>query len=314
MFGYITRRVVMMVPLWIGISLVAFLLAQLAPGDPASLQANALLGRPPTEEEIAAERIRLGLDEPAPWRFVKWLANAAKCDFGVSYRSGEPIAELFADRLPKTLQLAAFAMIFSLAIALPVGVLSAVRRNSLLDHAARGGSLLFSSLPSYWLGYVLILLFSVRLGWLPVAGSGTWRHAILPAVTLGLGGAAVSIRLTRSEMLEVLGQSYVRTARAKGLTERRVLVVHALRNALLPVTTMAGLQFAGLLSGAVIVETVFAWQGVGRLAVDAVAARDYPLIQAFVVLSGSLFLAINLLVDVIYTWCDPRIRFGTSPP
>jgi ABC-type dipeptide/oligopeptide/nickel transport system permease component len=302
----------MMAPIWIGISLVAFLLAQLAPGDPAQMQAHAALGRPPTEAEIAAERVHLGLDRPAPARFAMWVGDAVRGDLGNSYRSGEPIRDLLLDRLPKTLQIASLAMLFSLAIAVPIGVMSAVRRNSIVDHGARGASLIFSSLPSYWLGYVLILLFAVRLHWLPVAGSGTWRHAVLPAVTLGLGGAAMLIRLTRSEMLEVLGQDYVRTARAKGLAERRVLAGHAFRNALMPLTTMAGMQFAGLLSGAVIVETVFAWPGVGRLAVDAVGARDYPMIQAFVVLSGSLFLAINLVVDIVYTWCDPRIRLGAS--
>jgi ABC-type dipeptide/oligopeptide/nickel transport system permease component len=312
MTRYIARRIAMMLPIWIGISLVAFLLAQLAPGDPAQMQAHAALGRPPTADEIAAERVHLGLDRPAPARFAIWVGDALRGDLGNSYRSGEPIRDLLLDRLPKTLQIASLAMLFSLAIAVPIGVISAVRRNSVIDHGARGASLIFSSLPSYWLGYVLILLFAVRLHWLPVAGSGTWRHAVLPAVTLGLGGAAMLIRLTRSEMLEVLSQDYVRTARAKGVAERRVLVGHAFRNALMPLTTMAGMQFAGLLSGAVIVETVFAWPGVGRLAVDAVGARDYPMIQAFVVLSGSLFLAINLAVDIIYTWCDPRIRLGAS--
>jgi peptide/nickel transport system permease protein len=310
MTRYVLRRIAAIVPIWVGISLAAFLLAQLAPGDPARLQAQALLGRPPTEAEIAVERAHLGLDRPAPARFASWVWDAARGDLGVSYRSGEPVRQTLLARLPKTIEIAIIALGISLAIALPAGVYSAVRRNSWLDHITRGISLGFSSMPSYWLAYLLILLFAVRLHWLPVAGSGTWKHAILPSATLGLAGAAVLIRLTRSEVLEVLGRDFVRTARAKGLAERRVLIGHVLRNALMPVSTMAGLQFAGLLSGAVIVETVFAWPGVGRLAVDAVAARDYPTIQAFVVLSGTLFIAINLAVDLLYAWCDPRIRYG----
>lgn len=310
MTRYVLRRVAMMAPIWIGISLAAFLLAQLAPGDPAQQRAQVLLGRPPTDAEVEAERKHLGLDRPAPARFVSWVLDAARGDLGVSYRSGEPVREALLDRLPKTLELSVLALAISLAIALPGGMLSAIRRNSWFDHAMRSISLGFASMPTYWLGYMLILLFAVRLHWLPVAGSGSWKHAILPSLTLGLGGAAVLIRLTRSEMLEVLSRDYVRTARAKGLDERRVIVGHALRNAMMPVTTMAGLQFASLLSGAVIVESVFAWPGIGRLAVDAVAARDYPMIQAFVVLAGTLFIVINLAVDLIYAWCDPRIRFG----
>jgi peptide/nickel transport system permease protein len=310
MMRYTIRRLAAIVPLWVGISLIAFLLALLAPGDPATMQAHALLGRPPSAAEVEAERLHLGLDQPAPLRFLRWLAAAARGEFGASYRTGDDIGPTLARKLPKTLQIAVLASLISLAIALPTGVLSAIHRNSALDHLARGLSMLFAAMPGYWLAYVLILVFSVRLGWLPVAGSGTWRHAVLPSLTLGLAGAAVLIRLTRSEMLEALAHDSVRTARAKGLAERTVLVRHALRNALMPVVTMAGMQFAGLLAGAVIVETVFAWPGVGRLAVDAVAARDYPMIQAFVLLAGTIFLLVNLVVDLAYALIDPRITAG----
>jgi nickel ABC transporter permease subunit NikB len=309
---YVLRRLAIVPPLWIGISLIAFLLAQLAPGDPARMQANALLGRPPTESEVAIAREQMGLDRPAAVQFVDWIRNALQGDLGASYRTGQPVRDALLERLPSTLQLSTSAMLVSLVLSLPIGLASALHRNAIFDQLARGVSLLLSSIPSYWLAYLLILFFSVRLHLLPVAGSGTWQHLVLPTVTLGLGGAAMLIRLTRSEVLEVLGMEFVRTARAKGLSERTVLIKHALRNALLPVTTIAGLQFAGLLSGTIVVETVFAWPGIGRLAVDAVSARDYPMIQAFVVLSGTLFLIVNLLVDLLYAWSDPRIRLGSS--
>ena len=305
---FLIRRLVQLVPIWIGISLIAFVLATLSPGDPARMSAQELYGRPPTAEEVLMERERLGLNAPFPVRYVRWLGNAVLGDLGLSYRSGEPVTAALLARFPSTLQLALLATALAFALALPLGVLGAIKRNSAWDHLTRVVAMAGASMPSYWLAYLLILLFAVRLHWLPVGGRGTWQHLILPAATLALGSAAVLMRLTRAELLETLHQDYVQAARAKGLREGRVIAGHALRNALLPVITMTGIQFASLLGGAVIVETVFAWPGIGKFLVDSIGARDYPVIQGFVVLAGTAFVLVNLLVDLAYAWLDPRIH------
>lgn len=312
MSAFLLRRLLYLVPVWVGISFLAFVLATLAPGDPARMAAQELAGRPPTAAEVAAERERLGLNAPFPVRYVRWLANAARGDFGLSYRSGEPVTAALLQRLPSTMQLAGAATLLALALALPLGVLGAIRRNSPLDHLTRGVAMAGASMPSYWLAYLLILVFAVRLHWLPVSGRGTWQHLVLPAVALGLGSAAVLMRLTRAELLETLNQDYVQTSRAKGLREGRVVVGHALRNALIPVVTMTGIQFGTLLGGAAIVETVFAWPGIGKFLVDSISARDYPVIQGFVIVAGTAFLLVNLAVDVAYAWLDPRIRLAAA--
>jgi peptide/nickel transport system permease protein len=312
MTRYLFRRVALAVPVWIGMALLVFILAQLAPGDPAALQAQAILGRPATSEEIAAERVRLGLDRPAPVRFASWLGDVARGDFGQSYRTGEPVTGALRERMPRTLLLAVLATALSVAIAAPLGIACAIRPGSMMDHAARALSLAGASMPSYWLGYVLIFTFAVRLHWLPVAGAGTWRHAILPSLTLAFGSAAIMLRLVRTEALELLGQDHVAVARAKGLPELQVLTRHVLRAVMIPLVTLVGLQFGNLLSGAVIIETVFNWPGMGRLAVDAIGSRDYPTIQAVVVVSGTIFLALNLAIDLLYTWADPRVRLPGS--
>ncbi|MFN8665186.1 MAG: nickel ABC transporter permease [Thermomicrobiales bacterium] len=312
MGSFLIRRLLYLAPLWVGISLIAFILASLAPGDPARMSAQELAGRPPTPEEVAAERERLGLSAPFPVRYVHWLGNAVQGDFGFSYRSGEPVTAALLQRLPSTLQLAAAATLLAVALALPLGVLGAIRRNSPADHLTRAVAMAGASMPSYWLAYLLILVFAVRLHWLPVSGRGGWQHLVLPAVALGLGSAAVLMRLTRAELLETLNQDYVQTGRAKGLSESRVVTGHALRNALIPVVTMTGIQFGTLLGGAAIVETVFAWPGIGKFLVDSISARDYPVIQGFVIVAGTTFLLINLAVDVAYAWLDPRIRLAVS--
>lgn len=312
MGAFLLRRLLALAPLWVGISLIAFILATLAPGDPARMSAQELAGRPPTQEEVAAERERLGLNAPFPVRYVRWLGNAATGDFGRSYRSGEPVAVALLQRLPSTVQLAAAATLLALALALPLGVLGAMRRNSPVDHITRVVAMAGASIPSYWLAYLLILVFAVRLHWLPVSGRGGWQHLVLPAVALGLGSAAVLMRLTRAELLETLNQDYVQTGRAKGLSEGRVVVGHAFRNALVPVVTMTGIQFGTLLGGAAIVETVFAWPGIGKFLVDSISARDYPVIQGFVIVAGTTFLLVNLAVDVAYAWLDPRIRLAAA--
>ncbi|MDQ3657306.1 MAG: ABC transporter permease [Chloroflexota bacterium] len=312
MLRYMARRLAYLAPVWVGISVVAFALANLTPGDPARLMLQRQLGRQPTASEVLSARGDMGLDKPAALRYFDWLINALQGDLGTSYRTGDSVLASLVGRFPYTLQIAAIGLLIALAIALPLGVVSAIWRNSPVDHFTRVVALLGASMPGYWVAYLLILLFSVQLGLLPVAGRGSWQHLVLPALTLGLGGCASLMRLTRSEMLEVLGQDYVRTGRAKGLRGRTVVVRHALRNALIPVTTVIGMRFAGLLGGAVIVETIFAWPGIGKLVVDAIFDRDYPMIQGFVIFMGTVFLLVNLIVDVSYGVLDPRIRVGGS--
>jgi peptide/nickel transport system permease protein len=310
MTRYVFRRLLALVPVWLAISFVAFALANLTPGDPARLALQRDLGRQPTAQEVAGARAQLGLDAPFPVRYGRWVLGAATGDLGTSYRTGEGVAGALLARFPYTLQIAALGLAGAVALALPLGVLAAVWRGSPLDHLSRVLALLGAAMPSYWVAYLLILLFAVRLGVLPVAGRGTWQHLVLPSATLGLAASASLMRLTRSEMLEVLGQDFVRTGRAKGLSGRAVVVGHALRNALIPVLTVAGMRFAGLLGGAVIVETIFAWPGIGKFVLDSIYDRDYPVIQGFVLFMGSVFLLINLLVDCSYALLDPRIRLG----
>lgn len=308
MLHFILRRLLYLVPVWLGISLVAFLLTNLTPGDPARLSLQRELGRQPTTEETAVAREQMGLNDPAPVRYFNWLGDAVTGDLGTSYRTGTPVLDSLTERFPNTLQIAGIGLILAIAIAIPLGILAAVHRRSAIDHFSRVLALLGASMPSYWIAYLLILLFSVRLGILPVAGSQTWQHAVMPALTLGIGGSASLMRLTRSETLETLNQDYIRTARAKGLRSPTILIRHALRNTLIPISTVLGMRFAGMLGGAVIVETIFSWPGIGKLMVDAIFDRDYPMIQGFVLFMGTAFLLINLIVDLGYGLIDPRIR------
>jgi len=310
MLRFVARRLLYLVPVWIGISLVAFALASLTPGDPARLALQRELGRQPTAEETTAAREQMGLDDPAPIRYARWLGDAITGDLGTSYRTGSPVLTSLADRFPTTLQIAGGGLLLAILIAIPLGILAAVYQRGPLDHLSRVFALVGASMPSYWVAYLLILLLSVRLGWLPVAGSETWKHAIMPALTLGIGGSASLMRLTRAEMLETLNQDYIRTARAKGLRGAGVMVRHALRNTMIPISTVLGMRFAGMLGGAVIVETIFAWPGIGKLVVDAIFDRDYPMIQGFVIFMGTVFLLVNLIVDLGYGLIDPRIRLA----
>ena len=312
MTRYLLRRLFYLVPVWLGISFVAFSLANLTPGDPARLMLQRQLERQPTPEEVARARDELQLDDPFIVRYVRWLGDAMTGDLGTSYRTGESVLGALIDRFPNTLQITLLGLLAALAVALPLGILSAVWRRSPIDHLSRVVALLGASMPSYWVAYLLILVFAVRMKVLPVAGQGTWQHLVLPSITLGLGASASLMRLTRSEMLEVLGQDFIRTSRAKGLGPRAVVIGHALRNALIPVTTVAGLRFAGLLGGAVIVETIFAWPGIGKFVLDSIFDRDYPVVQGFVMFMGTVFLLVNLLVDLSYAWLDPRIRLGRN--
>ncbi len=310
MLRYISRRLAYLIPVWLGISILAFVLSLLAPGDPVRqiLQQSGIDA--PSSEQVIAMRRELGLDEPAPLRYVRWLGGALRGDFGRSYRTGEPVLLALMDRFPKTAQLALLAVALGLLIAVPIGILSALWRDSLVDQFARLGALLGASIPGFWLAYLLIILFAVQLRVLPVAGASEPRHIVLPALTLAIGAAASLTRLTRSAMLEELFQDYVRTARSKGLRERVVVVAHALRNALITIVTVTGIRLAALLGGAVIVETIFAWPGIGKYVVDSIFLRDYPTIQGFVLFTGTVVLLVNLAVDVSYVWLDPRVRLG----
>ena len=257
-------------------------------------------------------RHELGLDRPVPVRYVAWLASAARGDFGTSYRSGQPVVAELTERFPATLALALSALAVGLLIAIPLAVLSASARGTVLDHGARLAALAGMSMPSYWLAYMLMLVFAVSLGLLPVSGSGELRHLVLPALTLGLGSAASTTRMLRALLLDEMGTDYVRTARAKGLSELRALTRHALRNALNPIVTGGAMRFGRLLGEAVIVETVFAWPGIGRWMVEAIYDRDYPAIQGFVLYIATVFIVINLAVDLSYRLLDPRVRVGAA--
>lgn len=305
---YIGRRLASLaVVLW-GVSLLAFALGSLAPGDPAELYLERSLGRPPTGPELTAQQQAMGLDRPAFEQYKSWLGGAVKGDLGRSFRDSRPVVELLRERLPRTALLAAVALLMSISLALPLGVLAAYRRNSALDHSSRVLALLGASLPSFFLGYLLMFVFGVQLNLLPVFGFTSAQHLVLPAVTLALGGAALLTRLTRSSLLEVLNEDYIRLARSNGLRSSTILFRHGLRNALIPILTVIGLSLGHLLAGAVIVETIYSWPGLGKLAIDAIHQRDYPLIQGFVLLTGTTFVLMNLATDLAYVWADPRVR------
>ncbi len=288
-----------------GVVTVVFVVARLS-GDPISL----LVAPETPPAEIQALRDRLGLNDPLPIQYAVFLRQAVRGDFGTSLRYRQDALQVVLDRVPATLQIAAAAFAFAVLVALPVGILSAVRPNSIFDNVAMLLALVGQAVPTFFLGIVLILLFAVRFGWFPTSGLGSPAGLVLPAITLGAFAAASIARLTRSAMLEVLGQDYVRTARAKGLGERSVVRGHALRNALVPVVTIMGLQFGTLLGGSVVTETVFALPGIGRLIIQSIGNRDYPVVQAGVFLIAVAFVVVNLVVDVLYAVLDPRIRLG----
>ena len=308
---YLIRRVISLLPVLFGVSLITFGLMGLVPGDPAEILASYGKEAEPTVEEVEAVRAQLGLDQPLPIRYARWLGRVVRGDLGQSLCSGESVWREITVRLPATLELTAGGMVVGLLIALPVGILAAVQRDGVVDQLSRALALLGASVPSFWLGTMLILLFAVRLGWLPAIGRGGLRHFILPSLALGLGASAVLMRLIRASMLEVLDQDYVRTARAKGLREHIVVLRHALKPSLLPVVTVLGLQFGCLLGGAVIVETIFAWPGLGMFIIESILARDFPVIQGFALFMSLVFVASNFAVDILYHWLDPRIQYGT---
>ncbi len=303
---YVLRRILLLPVALFGVTLVTFSLMYLIPGDAAELLAGPEAG----QVEIEALRSRLGLDRPAPVRYLDYVARLLRFDLGTSLRTKEPAAREIMARLPNTLLLAGAAIVLAATCGMLLGIIAAIKHQSLIDNGVMLLSLLGVSTPAYWLGLMLMLVFAVQLRWLPAAGIGNWRYLVLPALTLAARATGEIARMTRADMLEVLHEDYVRTARAKGLRERSVILVHALRNALVPTVTVIGLRFGGLLGGAVLAETIFAWPGVGRLVVDSILARDFPMAQGAILMIALNFLVVNLLVDLTYAFSDPRIRYS----
>ena len=306
MAAYLIRRVFFSLFVLWGAVTVVFAVLRLVPGDPALL----ILGSDASPDQVAALRTQMGLDQPLPVQYGIYLADVAQLDFGPSYRLRQDSMALVLERVPATVELAVVALTLSLVIGLPLGILAALSVDRVADRVISVLSLLSQSTPSFWLGIVLILVFSRTFKVLPSGGTGSVAHLVLPAITLALPFLAILVRLTRSGLLEVLGEGYLDTARSKGLRERVVIFPHAIRNALIPIVTVVGLQFGALLGGTVIIETVFAWPGVGRLLIDSISARDYGVVQAAVLLIAATFVFINLVVDVLYGYLDPRIRLA----
>lgn len=312
-FGYLLKRLLSAIPTLLGVLTLVFLFVRLVPGDPA----QAILGEYATAANVEAMRETLGLNAPLHQQYLGFMGDALQLDFGRSFQTRQSVTERIMDALPYTVQLGAAALFIALLIGIPAGVLAAVKRNSATDYVVTVVALLGISMPNFWFGMLLIIFFSVNLGWFPITGAGTAGNPlqvlyflILPAVALGASEAGVIMRMTRSAMLESLGQDYVRTARAKGLSSAPVVLRHALRNSLIPVVTIVGLNMGRLIGGTVVVEALFVRPGIGRVMVDAMTARDYPQIQGTVAFFAVLIVAINVLVDLSYSFLDPRIRYN----
>jgi peptide/nickel transport system permease protein len=307
MQAYILRRFALSIVVLFGVSVLVFLMLHLVPGDPVTV----MLSEHATQQDAEALRHELGLDQPLYIQYLRYLERALHGDLGRSIRLRRPVMSLIIDRFPNTLELAVASLALAGILGITLGVLAAVYRETLVDYTTMITALLGVSTPSFWLGLMLILLFGLRLRWLPIAGNQEGlKSLILPAVTLAMVSMAIITRLTRSSLLEVLGEDYIRTARAKGLRELVVILRHALKNGIIPVITVLGLQFGFLLGGAIIVETVFVWPGIGRLAIDAIIARDFPLVQGITLFVAVGFVLINLMVDILYAYFDPRIHYG----
>ncbi len=292
-------------PVLLGVATLVFALIHLVPGDPA----QSMLGESASPKEIEALQKSLGLDKPLLTQYRVFLTGVAHGNLGTSFRFGTPVTQEIRKRLPDTALLAVSAMVVAILVAIPLGIVAAVFRGRFLDHAAMTLALAGISMPSFWLGPLLAILFAVKLGWLPVSGSGTPLHLILPAVTLGTALAAILARMTRSSVIEELRELYVTAARARGLSQTRAVLRHAFRNSLIPVVTIIGLQFGAVLTGTIITETIFGWPGIGRLLIQAINTRDYPLVQGCILFISVTYVAMNLITDVTYGFLDPRIRF-----
>lgn len=294
----------MLIPVILGVTFIVFSIMYMTPGDPAQM----MLGENAPEEAVEALREEMGLNDPFLVQYFRFIGNAARGNFGRSYISKKEVVPEIIGRFPATLQLAFFGVLIAIIIGIPVGIISATRQYSIFDSVSMFFALLGVSMPNFWQGLMLILIFAVNLRWLPSSGYGSFQHIILPALTLGTSAAAIITRMTRSSMLEVIRQDYIRTARAKGVAENKVIIKHALKNALIPVITVVGLQFGYLLGGAVLTETVFSWPGIGRLLVEAIRQKDTPMVQACVIFIAVTFSIVNLAIDILYAFIDPRIK------
>jgi len=304
MWKFIAKRLVAMVPVLLGVTLVIYLIMSMAPGDPAKV----ILGEQATPEQIAELRAEMGLDDPVLVQYGRYVFGLLQGDMDESYNSGLPCnVEIFA-RFPNTLRLTITAMSIAVILALPIGIVAAVKQNSVFDGVSMFVALIGLSMPVFWLGLLLILFFSLRLGWFPSSGAESWKSLVLPAVTLGFQQMASIARVTRSSMLEVIRSDYIRTARAKGVAESKVITKHALKNALIPTVTVIGLNFGGMLGGSVMTESVFAWPGIGRLMVQSINKRDIPMVLGCTIMFSVSASVVNLLVDVLYGFIDPRIK------
>jgi peptide/nickel transport system permease protein len=302
---FLLRRLLLTIPVLFGVATLVFSLIHLVPGDPV----QAMLGESASPQDIDQLRSKLGLDRPLYVQYVNFMRNAVVGDLGTSLRTNQPVSTVIAERMPATFELAVAAMVVALVIAIPLGVLAAARAGTAIDHAATALALVGISMPNFWLGPLLAIVFSVTLGWFPVSGRGTAANLVLPAITLGAPLAAILARMTRASVLEELRELYVLAARARGVSRTRAVIGHAFRNSLIPIVTVLGLQLGSVLTGAVITETIFAWPGVGRLLVQSISARDYPAVQGCVLLIAITYVSTNLLVDVAYGFLDPRIRY-----
>ena len=305
MLRFLARRVALTLPVLFGVATLVFSLIHLIPGDPA----QAMLGESASPQDVAELRARLGLDRPLLEQYARFLGGVARGNLGRSLRTDQPVTTAILERMPATVELAAAAMLVAVLLAIPLGIAAAVWRGSAIDLGATTLSLLGVSIPNFWLGPLLAIVFSIQLGWLPVSGRGTWAHLVLPAVSLGAALAAILARMTRATVLEELREQYVLAARARGASRTRAVVRHAFRNSLIPIVTLIGLQFGAGLTGAVITETIFAWPGIGRLLIQSIGFRDYPIVQGCILLIAVTYVAMNLLTDLLYGLVDPRIRY-----
>jgi peptide/nickel transport system permease protein len=302
---FLVRRILLTIPVVLGVATLVFSLIHLVPGDPV----QAMLGESASPADITELRGRLGLDRPLVVQYGRFLAGLAKGDLGTSLRTNQPVAAAIGERLPATFELAVAAMTLAILFAVPLGIIAAVRAGTHVDHAATTLALIGISMPNFWLGPILAIVFSVMLGWLPVSGRGTLAHLVLPAITLAAPLSAVLARMTRASVIEELRELYVLAARARGVSHVQAVLRHAFRNSLIPIVTVLGLQFGAVLTGAVITETIFAWPGVGRLLIQSIGFRDYPLVQGCILLIAVTYVSMNLLTDLVYGFLDPRIRY-----
>ena len=305
MTRFLLRRLLLTIPVLIGVATLVFSLIHLVPGDPV----QTMLGESASPQDVAQLRTRLGLDRPLLLQYGSFVGGAVRGDLGTSLRTNQPVTTVILERMPATLELAFAAMLVAVTIAIPLGIIAAVGAGTRVDHAATSLALVGISMPTFWLGPLLAIIFSVALGWLPVSGRGTPAHLVLPAITLGAPLAAILARMTRASVIEELRELYVLAARARGVSQARAVLAHAFRNSLIPIVTVIGLQFGAVLTGAVITETIFAWPGVGRLLVQSISARDYPAVQGCILLISVTYVTMNLLIDLLYGFLDPRIRY-----